>query len=564
MTVHDNRTRERWLMAFIFLLALAVRLIYLTHLKETPFFATLTLDAEYHHQLAQKIAAGEWSGTEVFFRAPLYIYFLALMYAVLGENFIIIRVVQFIIGSFSCVLIYLIGRRLFQPWVALVAALMGCFYGLFIYFEGELLLTGLIVFFSLLSVLQLMRAADTMRLRGWLLSGIVLGLGAITRPNILLFAPFAALWIVFTYRNKRAAYRDALPAVLTFVLGAFLIIAPISLRNFLVGNDFVLVASQGGVNFFIGNNPKADGHTAIVPGTRPTWWGGYNDSIEIAERESGKMLKPSEISRFWYLKGLAFMKENPLKALKLLLTKFSFFWNGHEIKNNKDIYFFRKYSPLLGALLWHDGLKFPFGLIAPLAIVGMIGARKQWRRCLVLYLFILSYMLSVILFFVTARFRLPVIPFLLIFAAFSLTWAIEQFNKKKFNSLLGGILIFLISFMFVNHDHPPFKQLNHFQGHYDLGMIYQRLDQDDLALAEYQESIRQAPDFPFSHFNLGSIYLGKNQLDLAIDEFETVLRLNPDFPEAHHALAQAYLAKGKHALSRAHSELAKMKSANRP
>ena len=52
------------------------------------------------------------------------------------------------------------------------------------------------------------------------------------------------------------------------------VVLPITIRNCAVGGDAVLIASQGGVNFYIGNNPDSDGRTAIVPGTPGDWWGG--------------------------------------------------------------------------------------------------------------------------------------------------------------------------------------------------------------------------------------------------------------------------------------------------
>ncbi len=92
-------------------------------------------------------------------------------------------------------------------------------------------------------------------------------------------------------------------------------ILPVTLANTLSG-DFVLIASQGGVNFYIGNNPESDALRAVVPGTRTDWWGGYNDAIFMAEEALGRKLKPSEVSRYWYGRGLEFLWVFPRQSGK--------------------------------------------------------------------------------------------------------------------------------------------------------------------------------------------------------------------------------------------------------
>ena len=60
------------------------------------------------------------------------------------------------------------------------------------------------------------------------------------------------------------------------------------MRNYAEGDDLVLISSQGGVNFFIGNSAKADGKSAVAPGTRPGLWAGYRDSIAWAKAAEGR------------------------------------------------------------------------------------------------------------------------------------------------------------------------------------------------------------------------------------------------------------------------------------
>jgi hypothetical protein len=123
---------------YLFLGALAVRLIYLCQYANAPFFWVPSLDALYHDLHARAIAAGQ-SDPEAFFRAPLYYYFLGGVYRLFGHSFWAARVIQALAGSGSCVLLYGVGRRLFWPAVALVAAGAMALYGPLVFFDGELL-----------------------------------------------------------------------------------------------------------------------------------------------------------------------------------------------------------------------------------------------------------------------------------------------------------------------------------------------------------------------------------------------------------------------------------------
>src|SRR5215213_692646 len=108
---------------FIFAVPFAVRLIHVWQLLSSPFFVTLLGDANGYDLWAQRLAAGDWIGSEVFYQAPLYPYFLGVVYALFGRDLLIVRVVQALIGSASCVLLGLAGARLFSKRVGLVAGL---------------------------------------------------------------------------------------------------------------------------------------------------------------------------------------------------------------------------------------------------------------------------------------------------------------------------------------------------------------------------------------------------------------------------------------------------------
>lgn len=298
----------------VFLVALAVRLFYFSELIHFPLADSPVMDALYHHEWAQKIAKGEgWAGT--YFRAPAYPYFLGFLYKICGVTLWVPRLLQLVLGAFTCVAVTLIAREQFEGKVAYVSGLVAALYGPLVFFEGELLVETLMVPAALWGVWLLLRD----RLFS---SGLLLGLAAITRPNILLFL-VAVPVLLLVQRGGSRAWRYLLPLV-----GAALVIVPVTIRNLIVAGDRVLIASQGGVNFYIGNNPLSDGVTAVVPGTEATWWGGYYDTIRIAEQAAGRSLKASEVSDYWFGRGAEFILDAPIPWLKLMIKKPIFFGRG--------------------------------------------------------------------------------------------------------------------------------------------------------------------------------------------------------------------------------------------
>jgi hypothetical protein len=102
----------------IFAVALAVRLLHIWQIRDAPFFSVLMGDSRAYDEWARRIAAGDWIGTDVFYQAPLYPYFLGVIYAIAGHHLLLVRIVQAVLGSLACVFLVLAGRRLFSPGVS--------------------------------------------------------------------------------------------------------------------------------------------------------------------------------------------------------------------------------------------------------------------------------------------------------------------------------------------------------------------------------------------------------------------------------------------------------------
>ena len=181
-----------------------------------------------------------------------------------------------------------------------------------VYFEAELLLESLLAPLGTLLLLLLLRAGETGSTGRWALVGVALGVFAITRPNILLFAPVAFVlalgWRGGSFRLRRVRWRPA--AALTAATCA--LVLPVTAVNGIVGHDPALVATQGGLNFYLGNNEEANGWSATAPSImRLDWWGALQDATAIAEAEAGRPLKATEVSDYWYGRALAWWRAHP-------------------------------------------------------------------------------------------------------------------------------------------------------------------------------------------------------------------------------------------------------------
>ncbi len=530
----------------IFLFSLIINIIYLLELRKSPLFYFPQMDAFYHLEWANKILSGDLIGKEVFFRAPLYPYFLALILKITSGNLLLARFLQVSVGSVSVILVYFVSYRFFSRKVAISSSIIASIYAPLIYFNCEFLIVPLIVFLDLLIILSLYKALKTSTFRNWCITGLLTGLSAIARPNILLPALLLPLFLFFYFKKK------LLKNTFAFFVGIFLIIFPVFLRNYIVGKDFVPIASQAGVNFYIGNNLQSDGMTAIVPGTRGTWWGGYHDAIRIAEKETGRKLKPSQVSNFWTKKGIEFIVHSPVSFIKLTIRKFFLLLSGMEISNNKDIYFFKRYSRLLNFLIWKLSIKippsskipffifgFPFSLLLPFSIYGIIlSMNKKDKEKLLLFFLIVTYSISIIIFFVNSRYRIPIIPIVIMFAVYGF---IEIFKKRKIIFFLIPIIVFLTFNVNFWRVEPP----GNAQSFYAIGISYGKAQKFKEALVCYEEAIKEDPLLFDAYTNIGNIYARFNMDDNAVEMYNKSIEINPQYEKAYFNLGHISLKNNK-------------------
>ncbi len=518
----------------VVLAALAVRAVYISQQQSAADFGKPVGDAEFFDTWARTFAGGERLTDGPYYRAPLYSWVLGATYKVAGFGPLAPRIVQAVLGALTCGLLFVIGRQLFSRVVGLVAGLAAGSYWILVFFTGELLIPTLATFLDVLLLWLLIEAHRRKCLGCWAASGIVLGLSAIARPNILLFAPVILVWALMV----RSGRRDRVLTGVTFTVACLIPVLPITVRNCVVGGDCVLISSQGGVNLYIGNNPESDGVNVLLPGTRPHWHDTYLDQIAIAERAEGRSLKPSEVSRYYLRQTWEFVREQPRAAAGLLYTKLTCFWNRHEFSNNKDIYdYTSRYAPFTGYL------PLGFGVVGPLGLLGLITYWPRRRELFPLWGFLLVYMISVVLFFSSARFRVPVVPVLILYGAAGCVWIVGTIGRRRWRSLVEASVFLALAAVFCNAQQEDRSVPGLW--HLTTAAMLAEKGEIDQAIAEYEKAIAEYPGNHEAFGDMASLYLLRGQFVVAERAARRAVELNPGYAKGLDVLGAVIARQGR-------------------
>src|SRR5687767_2293705 len=403
--------RFYWQLIAVAALALIVRVIYIWQLRDSPFFDVLMGDAHRYDVWAAQIAGGDLIGREVFYQAPLYPYFLATLYAIGGRSLMMVRVCQALLGTAACVLLALTARRLYSERTGLIAGLGLALYAPAVFFDGLIQKSALDLLFVALVLWIISRLLDAPNRRAsWFWLGIAAGGLALTRENALIFVPAILLWPPGRLVSTR---RQRMLSAGVFVLGVTLVLLPVAIRNRIVGGEWHMTTSQLGPNLYIGNNPNADGTYAALREGRGTPEYERQDATELAETAAGRPLTPGEVSSFWVRRTTEFVRSEPGMWLALMARKGALLWNRTEFVDTESQESYEDWSPLLRALA-HVG---HFGVLVPFALLGVFATWRDRSRIGVYYAMAAIYAASVMMFYVSARYRLPLVPFLVLFAA---------------------------------------------------------------------------------------------------------------------------------------------------
>ncbi|MEW6050090.1 MAG: glycosyltransferase family 39 protein [Candidatus Zixiibacteriota bacterium] len=530
--VREAVSRNRTVIIVLAIAAL-LRLLYLWQYSSLPDWEHLTVDNNYHLHWAQSIADGNLAGDTTYFRAPFYVYCLALVIWLCGASLWTMRIFGIGVGIASVLVTYLIGKRLFDRRAGLVAAGLQAFYPMLIYHEGELLLDSLFTLLFQIALFRFLIWLDTVRPRDLLLVGLAIGLGAITRPTIFAILPVIVTAILVSGKQWRRVMWNAL----LFGVGILAFVGPIFIRNLIVAEDPVLISSQGGINLFIGNNEIADGVSAVLPEPYGFNWR-IADITHVAESARGRELKPSEVSAYWTNRAIDWIRSHPTAFVELYLRKLYFFFGPRELSNNRDTEGFSLQIPILR----YNPLT--FSLVLSVALIGLFGLVRWHRsiRWLVATVVTVAFLSS--LFFVNSRFRLPVVPLILCLAGGTLVALTElMWNEpKKGLRWLGGMIL---AAALLNHQWLELRPGLNIQPAVSEGLFLYNTQNYRGALRINQRALAVDSTFTDLNLNVGACYLRLGQTDSARYYFQREIRFHPDRSKAYVNMASLSLVGGQ-------------------
>jgi 4-amino-4-deoxy-L-arabinose transferase-like glycosyltransferase len=472
-----------------------------------PFFTHNRLDAAVYHDMASGFVDGAdlW-GSEVIHMSPLYSGLLAVLYAAFGPSPWAPRVFQLMLGLATVALIWSACRRLFKPRWAIVGGVVTALYGPSIFFEHQLSVATLsttlcaaLLYAGLFAFGSPKRAFSR-----WATVGILWGLAVLARPNaLLLIAPLTYLAMTSVKRHRFSRM------IFLVVAGAFIIL-PVTLRNYIVAGEAVLVTDAGGMNFYIGNGPDANGTFNIppeIPGASnaPAQFREYR---RLAEQDSGRKLTSKEMDAYWYNRTFDYIKGNPGRWIALLAKKTLMFLHPRELSNTHNYDFHRRLSPTLAL---------PFIQYGPLAIFGVLGtvlmlftARPETRFVSLVAVVCFA---GLVAFFVLAHYRIIVVPAFIIASVYSAERLYEWLRGKYWLGVavaaaFAGAMLFLgtISFFDPNTTDEYFK----------LGYAYHVQGDADKAAEAYGEALRLSPNHTSSLKNFAMLLESRGLNDQAL------------------------------------------------
>jgi 4-amino-4-deoxy-L-arabinose transferase-like glycosyltransferase len=450
------------LVAAILLLALIVRIAALIDLSGSIYADFLLWDERIYHEWAKKIAEGTFSSKTIYEFAPLFAYITAFIYKIASPDIFYVRILSIFSGVLTCWLVYLIGKELANKQVGLFACLIACLYKPFIFYSivplkemSGVCLFAVTVYFFLTALNE---TPEKRRLKNGIQNstvidkwmsikicslGIAAGLLINIRPNAVILLPVIPFVMLFYLNKERVSLKRASLILIMYIAGIAVAVSPFIIRNYLVAGKVALTTSQAGFNLYLGNNLQNPDpyYRPVSFASSSPFEQGTQFTIEASRRVGGK-LDPQEASDYWTKEILTMAVSEPVPFTRKLMQKTLVLFNQFEACDHYHI-------PFLSDFVKFFNIPFlSFWLILPLGMAGMIVSIFRQRATRGLAVITALYGLTLIVFFTSARYRLPLLVILIPFAAMAVWHLTSSIRKKVFRqTVLPGVII--VSFLII-------------------------------------------------------------------------------------------------------------------
>jgi tetratricopeptide (TPR) repeat protein len=502
------------------LLAASFRVLYVSEVRDHPYYLTPLFDASDFHARGMQVMRGEGLGSGIYYKAPAYPFLVGQLYRIVGPRLEIVYVAQMLLGVSTAALVAALGVHWFGAAVGVLAGILFGLYAPLVYFENQALISSSALFASVCAVscVAFWRGAW-----GALAAGAVAGLALQLRPINATLLVALLLWMVA--RPAPAAARVRCAAL--FLVPVLLLLAPTTRHNRVVSGRAVPISVNGGINFYIGNNLDYDETVAIRPGLR---W-------EALTKRFGNLDDPVAWQRGFYQASFASMREHPLAHVGLFLKKLGLVWNVREIDRNQDT------SVLYAA---STALRYgvPWAVLCVGGLTGLVLLGRRSRRPHPLQALVWLQVAGVVAFFVTTRYTLALVPWLALssaWAASQLFATVQRHDRRALvfpSALLVAVLVLAVPDWF-EVEAKPFGRPD-----FDRAQVLARRGQRDAALASYEAAVAKHPDDPDVMFRYGEHLERMGRRDEAVGAYQRTAELVPMSYKPHLALGAAQILRG--------------------
>jgi 4-amino-4-deoxy-L-arabinose transferase-like glycosyltransferase len=344
---------------------------------------------------------------------PVYPLFLVSVFLLIGTStfsIILIEIIQAFLGALACLLLYEIALSLLNRTVALVAAFVYAVYPTLVFMCGQISAVNFYVFLNILLLFILFKAKESTKWLAFAAAGVVFSLLVLARTDVLILLPAVLIWLLITLRTHRIRTMSA------FTAASLLLVIVWTYRNYRVFGQPAPISTSTGYNLWIGQNEHATGtrgEYTIPPFTETDeMW----ERIHALTQDRSYEIKRNDL---YLQEALSFMKHNPGKVLVLGLKKLMYYW-GHYW----GITF--TYPQANSPAYW-----LPWFFILPFFVIGLAISFRNWKQYLLLYFYFLFSTLTIMVFFVIPRYRLFILPLVLLFAAHGIVQCVDWFERLR-------------------------------------------------------------------------------------------------------------------------------------
>lgn len=373
---------------FVFLLGFTLRVIFVLSLQSKFYFS----DSLIYEDCAIRILEGK--GFSNYEREPLYPLWMAFVYLLAGgKNIVLLRILESVFGAFLCVILFYLGKSIFNRPVGVIAAIISSIYPLFVFLPALNYPTILSTFFISIGVYLASLVSIHHRISLSILAWIFFGLSAMTVAPTASLALAAAVWMLF-FSSLKMRYRLIHGGVVSILF--LLTLTPWTVRQYSYHQELILIRSDATRQMLLFEGKEKNSHDKA--------------SVSAKKKIMSIYHNPSIFLNHFGRNFLSFFRPYPSQNL----TSANPNYNQNVYEKDKRItkenpFSVEDFSRIINAITCGPVLLF--------AVIGLILPRWPLRKSLLLVLPILALACTYGFYYGKVRYRLPVEPLMIILAA---------------------------------------------------------------------------------------------------------------------------------------------------